>query len=204
MTLITIDAPAAGPVAIRRGDLIIPGTEIAFGGFSTLLGRQSVTTSAGNDNGSPDVYLIGMTDGGLQLARVGIDHIKTFNRYTFWRPGKGFTNTPPSLKTSDPSQMYLPGTYSSGSVFYSPYFGTFLMIYFNKMTDSNFYIRYLDLESVQDDSQVWTKGGRNGQGIVPEDVEALVVYNWSDEQKLYASPPGICSIYYKICVEHRC
>ena len=36
MTLITITAPDGGPVPVRQGDLIIPGTEVAFGGFSTL------------------------------------------------------------------------------------------------------------------------------------------------------------------------
>lgn len=36
----------------------------------------------------------------------------------------------------------------------------------------------------------WTVGGKNGKGIQAEDVEALVKYAWSPEQKLYASPAG--------------
>lgn len=191
MTLITIKAPDSGPVAKRRGDLIIPGTEVAFGGFSTLVGHKSTSDSKGRSANDLDVYLLGMTESGLQLARVGINDISDWDSYSFWDPEKQkFTKDSPNLKVKDPSKIYLPGTYSSGSVFFSPYFQTFIMVYFNKMTDSTFYIRYLDLQAPLREDGTWVKDGKDGQGIKAEDVEALVFYKWSGEETLYKSAPG--------------
>ena len=192
MTLISITAPISGPVASRQGDLIIPGTEVAFGGFSSLIGRRSTDNSTDRVEGDLDVYLLGTTNAGLQMAKVGINDVTEFTKYTFWDPqGSNFVTGSPGVGITNPTQIYLPGTYSSGSVFYSPYFMTFVMVYFNKMVDSTFYIRYLDLNAPLTDDNVWVAKGINGSGIEPEDVEALVRYSWSQEQKLYASPPGI-------------
>ena len=202
MTLISIIAPKSGPIASRQGDLIIPGTEVAFGGFSTLIGRKSTNSSTYRDEGDLDVYLLGMTNAGLQMARVGINDINDFGKYTFWDPQEGnFVAEPPDVGVTSPTQIYLPGTYSSGSVFYSPYFLTFIMVYFNKMVDSTFYIRYLNLNEPLTDNKIWVAKGINGSGIEPEDVEALVRYSWSDEQKLYASPPGMYNL--EIGIEKR-
>ena len=55
MTLITITAPDSGPIATRQGDLIIPGTEVAFGGFSPLLGFKST------DSATTRMVVIGMS-----------------------------------------------------------------------------------------------------------------------------------------------
>ena len=202
MTLISIIAPKSGPIASRQGDLIIPGTEVAFGGFSTLIGRKSTNSSTYRDEGDLDVYLLGMTNAGLQMARVGINDINDFGKYTFWDPQEGnFVAEPPDVGVTSPTQIYLPGTYSSGSVFYSPYFLTFIMVYFNKMVDSTFYIRYLNLNEPLTDDKIWVAKGINGSGIEPEDVEALVRYSWSDEQKLYTSPPGMYNL--EIGIEKR-
>lgn len=187
MTLISITAPQGGPVATRQGDLIIPGTEVAFGGFSTLLGYKSEKQDS--DPGDRDIYALGVADNGLQLARVAINDIKDWSRYKFYDPeNQDFSNTPPKPHTSDHKKIYLPGSYSSGSVFYSPYFSTFVMIYFNSMADSTFYMRYLDLDRPVEADSGWPTGGRNGEGIVPEDAEALVKYAWSAEQTLWTSP----------------
>lgn len=189
MTLITITALVSGPIATRLGDLVIPGQEIAYGGFATLLGF--VSSAAGETSGDRDVYTIGTTRGGLQLARVGLNDITDFNKYSFFDPKSlHFLTKPPPLSLTDSSQIYLPGSFSSGNIFFSPYFGTFILIYFNKFVDSTFYIRFLDLDDPRENDVVWTEGGKNGQGIRPEDVEALVKYEWSPEQKLYASPRG--------------
>ena len=191
MTLISITAPLSGPVAHRQGDLVIPGTEVPFGGFTSLIGRKSTNTTTDRDAGDLDVYMLGMTNAGLQMARVGINDISNFSKYTFWDPQEGnFVPDPPGTGVINPTQIYLPGTYSSGSVFYSPYFRTFIMVYLNKMVDSTFYIRYLNLNEPLKDDKIWTANGINGSGIEPEDVEALAKYAWSDEQKLFASPPG--------------
>ena len=189
MTLIAITAPSSGPVATRQGEIIIRGQEVAFGGFSTLLGF--VSTDSQEDPNKRDVYLLGMSSGGLQLARVGLDDISSFDKYVFFDPkGLNFSKVPPSPTLSDYTQIYLPGTFSSGSVFFSPYFGTFIMVYFNKMVDSTFYIRYLNIDDPEGSDSIWIKGGKNGKGIQAEDAEALVKYSWSPQQTLYASPPG--------------
>ena len=189
MTLIAIEAPDSGPVATRQGDLIIPGTEVAFGGFSTLLGFKSTNTTQDSDASDRDVYLLGMTNSGLQLARVGINDLNAYNKYTFYDPQtKTFTRTSPDPNLGDAKKTYLPGTFSSGSIFYSPYFSTFVMIYFNKMVDSTFYMRYLNLDNPLGADATWVTGGKNGEGIRPEDAEALVKYAWSSEQKLWLSP----------------
>lgn len=191
MTLITITAPNTGPVAARQGDLIIPGTEVAYGGFSSILGYKSTDTATDKDLGNRDVYLLGMTASGLQLARVGMNSLSDFSKYTFWDPqGQNFSARPPKPSLQDAAQIYLPGTFSSGSVFYSPYFRTFIMVYFNKMVDSTFYARYIQLDGPLGHDATWIVGGKNGKGIEAEDAEALVRYTWSAEQKLYASPSG--------------
>ncbi len=191
MTLISITAPDSGPVATRQGDIVIAGTEVAFGGFSTLLGFKSTDSTTDLDHGERDVYLLGMTDFGLQLARVGINDLADFAKYAFWSPrSHNFSTSPPDPSTSDDAQMYLPGSFSSGSIFYSPYFHTFIMVYFNKLVDSTFFIRYLQLDVPLGNDSTWTIGGKDSKAIVAEDTEALVKYAWSAEQILYASPPG--------------
>ena len=191
MTLITITAPNTGPIAIRQGDLIISGTQVAYGGFSTLLGFKSTGSETGPDDGDRDAYLFGMTNNGLQLARAGINDLTDFAKYTFWNPlSQNFSTTPPKPGVMDNDQIYMPGTFSSGNVFYSPYFQTFIMVYFNKMVDSTFYIRYLQLDVPLGKHATWIAGGKDGKGVIAEDIEALIRYAWSSEQTLYASPPG--------------
>ncbi|MCJ1282893.1 hypothetical protein MMC26_002219 [Xylographa opegraphella] len=190
MTLVTITAPSSGPIAAREGDLIIPGTEVAFGGFATLLGYTSTADpSSGNDK--RDVYLLGAANNGLQLARVGLEDMETYTEYSYFDPERlQFSKASPDPNISDYTQIYLPGTFTSGSVFYSPYFTTYLMIYLNRMADSTFYVRYLDLNKPLETDPVWIQGGKEGKGIVQEEGEALVKYAWSPQQTLYASPPG--------------
>lgn len=191
MTLVSITAPKSGPVAARQGDLVIPGTQVAFGGFAALLGSPSTNISEQSDTNECDLYLLGMTNAGLQLARVNINDLITYSKYEFFQPHNlNFTETPPDPNLTNYEQVYLAGTFSSGGVFYSPYFLTFVMVYFNKMTDSTFYIRYLDLNTPLSSDPVWIRGGNNGTGIVHEDAEALVKYAWSTEQVLYKSSPG--------------
>ncbi|KAL8728012.1 MAG: hypothetical protein Q9166_005683 [cf. Caloplaca sp. 2 TL-2023] len=189
MTLISIAATSDGPVASRQGDLIISGLEVAYGGFSSLLGYT--TTAKPQDLNDRDVYLLGMTDAGLQLARARVGDLTNFSKYSFWDPTQlKFIQKPPKLNEKDYKRIYLPGTFSSGSVFYSPYFNTFMMVYFNKLVDSTFRIRFLDLNTPVGNDPVWPKQGKRGKGIAPEDVEALVKYAWSPEQELYKSPPA--------------
>ena len=189
MTLISIAASSSGPVADRQGDLIISGLQVPYGGFSSLLGYTDSAKPPNLDD--RDAYLFGMTEAGLQLARANVGELTDFSKYSFWDPTQlKFIRSPPKLDDMDYKKIYLPGTFSSGSIFYSPYFNTFLMIYFNKMVDSTFRIRFLDLNTPVGDDPVWPKQGKHGRGIAPEDVEALVRYAWSPEQDLYRSPPA--------------
>ena len=74
--------------------------------------------------------------------------------------------------------------------FAGPYYKTFIMVYFNKLADSTFYIRYLDLDQPFRGDPIWVAGGKGGKGIVQEDAEAIVKYTWSPQQNLYVSSPG--------------
>lgn len=149
------------------------------------------TTAKPQDFTDRDVYLLGITDGGLQLARARVGRLTDFSTYRFWDPIQSkFTNKPPKLDEKDYKKIYLPGSFTYGSVFYSPYFNTFIMVYFNKFVDSTFRIRFLDLDNPVGDDPIWPKKGKRGKGIAPEDIEALVKYAWSPEQELYKSPPG--------------
>ncbi len=189
MTLISIAASSSGPTVDRQGDLIISGLQVAYGGFSSVLGYTS--TANPQDLNDRDVYLFGMSAAGLQLARASVGQLTDFSKYSFWDPTQlSFIKNPPRLDEKDFKKVYLPGTFSSGSIFFSPYFNTFVMVYFNKYVDSTFRIRFLDLNSPLGDDPTWPKQGKRGKGIAPEDVEALVKYAWSPEQELYKSPPA--------------
>ena len=118
MTLVTITAPSSGPVATRRGNLIIPGTEVAFGGFAALLGFTSVEPDV-NPSGR-DVYLVGIAEGGLQVARASLNDILIYSKYSFFDPKNlTFTGVSPALDVTNNENIYLPGSFSSGSIFYS-------------------------------------------------------------------------------------
>lgn len=191
MTLVTITAPKSGPLATRQGGLIIPGTQVPFGGFASLLGFPSTEFTTSSPSTDRDVYLLGMTDAGLQLSRVDVNDINDLSKYSYFQPQYlNFSTNSPDPKINDYRAIYLPGTFTSGTTFYSPYFCTFVMVYFNKMVDSTFYIRFLDLERKLGDSATWIEGGKDGNGICAEDTEALVWYGWSPEQTLYVSPTG--------------
>lgn len=191
MTLVTITALSSGPIAARHGDIQISGGQISFGVFSTLVGSVSTDNNQAVGSVERDVYLLGTTPGGLQIARVRLNYINAFSKYRYFDPKElKFSSTPPRADVKDQRKIYLPGSFTSGNVFYSPYFSTFILIYFNKFADSTFYIRYLNLDNPLGDDEIWVKGGKHGKGIQAEDAEALIRYTWSSEQKLYTSSPG--------------
>ncbi|KAF1982719.1 hypothetical protein K402DRAFT_424293 [Aulographum hederae CBS 113979] len=195
MALINIQASADGPVAIRklkkgRGK-VIPESFVAYGGFASIIGSPSVASSDdGQVSGEPDVYLFGMDAHGLQLARVPLSQIGEVDRFHYYHSSHSrFTDRPHAPQSKEHSDVYLAGTFSSGAIFFSPCYHTFLLVYFNKIADSTFWIRYLDLEAPISPSTIWRKGGKNGEGIRAVDAEALVMYRWSEQQILYRSVP---------------
>lgn len=154
-----------------------------------MLGYTS--TDDTQDLSKRDVYLLGITDGGLQLARARVEKLTEFQAYRFWDPTQlKFIKRPPKLDEKDYRKIYLPGSFTYGSVFYSPYFKTFIMVYFNKFVDSTFRIRFLELNDPVGNDTIWPRKGKRGKGVTPEDIEALTKYAWSPEQELYRSPPG--------------
>lgn len=189
MTLISITTSSTGPAARRQANLIIPGKEVAYGGFSSLLaGSTAAKVEHLRDR---DVYLIGSAAAGLQLARAKVGDLTDFSKYSFWDPmHRKFTKKSPDPAEKDYRKVYLPGSFSSGTIFYSPYFHTFIMVYYNKFVDSTFRIRFLHLNAPGSNDPVWITRGKHGKGIAAEDVEALVRYGWSPEQELYRSPAG--------------
>ncbi|MCJ1307366.1 hypothetical protein MMC25_001012 [Agyrium rufum] len=190
MTLVVVSTTSSGPVASRPAEIVIPGTDIPYGGFATLIGNASTSSPVENTQ-EKDVYLIGIASHGLQVARVNLGSIGYFPDYSFFDTRSlTFTNVIPSINSTDSSRIYLPGSFSSGSMFFSPFFATFVLIYFNMFADSTFYVRYLDLDQPLTQDPTWTTGGKLGDGIATEDAEAIVKYAWSPEQKLYGSTPG--------------
>ena len=191
-TLITIEMAESVPRAVRHGDAIDSNSEFAYGTFACLLGMPPADSKGRVDERRRNVYLFGPAKSGLQLATVDLRDARDSTKFTFYDPGRrSFSDQMPDGRTSDPAQVYLPGTFATGNVFFSPYFKTFLLVYFNKMADSTFYIRFLDLnQPVDGDHGVWAKGGKDRQGISAEDAEALVKYAWSPDETLYVTPHG--------------
>jgi hypothetical protein len=184
VTLITIRAGHAGPTASRAVDILFSTEDVPYGVFIAIVGL-------GSDKLNLDVYLFGIANSGLQLARVESTAMKNLKAYEYFeRASCSFTSTSPNPMNANLSSIYLAGNFSSGSIFYSPFLKTYLMVYFNDQADSTFYIRYLDLESLVCPTKAWVKGGKYGKGIEAEDVEAVIRYGWSSEAVLYRSPPG--------------
>lgn len=193
ITLIWISTSDDGPKAFRTSRLLFPDRQVPYGGFASVVGSPSYDIAPFRSRDDRDVYLLGATDAGLQMARVGLEHIDVPSAYSYFNPSKAqFTHDPPSLNTADENEIYMPGTFTSGTVFFSPYFKTFILVYFNRLVDSTFYIRYLDLHRPLEDAQSsrWIRYGKKGRGMSAQDVEALVHYSWSEEQVLYKSTPG--------------
>ncbi len=236
VTLISVMAPVDGPKAVRINPLLFREHEIPFGVFAAVVGYVSANTSASgslkqnsssssssSDNDHADdinnnryVYLLGVATAGLQLARVPLGQVNDSAAYTYFRPRTGtFGRDAPPLNATNTTDadVYLAGSFSYGTLFHSPYFRTFVLVYMNKLADSTFYIRFLDLRRPRAGPALAAKmdgwlrngtyekderggfGGSGGGGggiggIGPEDVDALARYAWSPAQVLHRTPPG--------------
>ncbi|EON68275.1 hypothetical protein W97_07533 [Coniosporium apollinis CBS 100218] len=174
MTLLSINITQDGPQVTRLVDKI--DGAIQYGGFAAVQG------------GSPNarfVYLFGADAYGLQLAQVPLDVIQDERKRRYYHPRLHmWAETQPLSGLASKEDLYLAGTFSSGSIFFSPYFRTFLMIYFNNVADSTFYLRYLDLSAPRGPTH-----GKAGHVLGPDDIEALGSFYWSPEMNLWRSPP---------------
>ncbi|KAI9791067.1 MAG: hypothetical protein M1816_004298 [Peltula sp. TS41687] len=184
MTLVWISTSDDGPQAYRTSRLLFPDEQVPYGGYGAVVGSPSHDTARFRSKDDRDVYLLGVTDAGLQMARVDLKHIEIPSAYSYFNPIQAdFTHEHPSPNNANKDEIYMPGTFTSGTLFFSPYLKTFVLVYFNRMVDSTFYIRFLDLNQP-------LKDARPRGSIGARDVEALVRYSWSEEQVLYRSPPG--------------
>ena len=184
VTLLEIQATPSGTQASRLVDTLFTSQHIPYGTFAALVGIPI-------EERTFTIYLLGKTITGLQLARAKNNGLSKLSSYEYFRPYDcTFAEGAPSINDSNVENLYLAGSFSSGSVFYSPVFKTFLLIYFNDWADSTFYVRYLDLDNITCSAKDWVKGGKKGRGIQAADVESLFRYTWSPEQVLYKSPPG--------------
>lgn len=137
LTLITISVSQHGPMASRVVNLVIPKTEIPFGGFAALYGYQAADPHDGSVSNRRDLYLFGIASNGMQLAKVDIENAEDYSQYSFYNPRLvDFVTTAPNLDLSSAAELYLAGSFSSGNVFYSCYFHTYILLYLNTFADS--------------------------------------------------------------------
>lgn len=173
MTLLSINLTQDTPQVIRLAENI--DGAIQYGGFTAVQGGSP---------GARFVYLVGADTYGLQLAQVPLDVIGDQRRRRYYHPRLHvWAETQPLSGLTNSGDLYLAGTFSSGTIFFSPYFRTFVMIYFNDVADSTFYFRYLDLSAPRGSTC------RNaGHAFGPDDIETLASFHWSPEIKLWGSP----------------
>lgn len=137
--------------------------------------------------------MFAMDTNGFQLAHVLSKEVLDHTEYEFYNPQIGaFNNTPHICEMNNPRDFYVflekEDTFqTTGTVFFSPYFRTFVMIY----TDMNCIVkmRYLDLKFPTGKPDTYIQGSRCGRGgLVAFEVEALRFYSWSLEQKVFTLP----------------
>jgi len=89
---------------------------------------------------------------------------------------------------------FLNGTFSSGNLFFSEFYQTFLIVYFNRLVDNSFYIRYLDrqhpLYILKEGRIQYDAGWPINKTLTADDVEAIGHYTWSSQYKLYETEQG--------------
>lgn len=199
-TVYKIEDTKSGVVATRLVDSLFaanddtkPSGEFApFGCFAASVGKASKCYETGSVCHQRSVYLLGAWGDGLQLARLSLQDLsKSEDAYSFWQSEScTFSAVGSTSKFSPFTTSYLQGSFSSGSISYSPFFRTFLMVYMTADADSTLCLRYLDLDvlSCTSNNTIWQQGGINGQGIAMEDAEAITHYAWSDPQILFKTP----------------
>jgi len=89
---------------------------------------------------------------------------------------------------------FLNGTFSSGNLFFSEFYQTFLIVYFNRLVDNSFYIRFLDrqhpLYIMKAGRIQYDAGWPINKTLTAGDVEAIGHYTWSGQYKLYETEQG--------------
>jgi hypothetical protein len=124
------------------------------------------------------LYVFGQVNNGVLVARTNPFGFADPSTYSYWNGVSWRSDMLPSVATS----YLLDEPVRDLDMFYSPYHGTFIMVYLTPNADNTFYFRYL----------------KSNTAIVPpysggtgDYVENIVKDQWSSEQVLYkaASPP---------------
>jgi len=143
---------------------------------------------------------------GLQLASTTLSTLSNFSTYSFFDARTStWSPHPHEPEMPDQDAVYLSGTFTSGSIFFSPYFRTFLLVYMNHHADNKIYIRYLDprrprtpplpFQAASPPPQQPPTSLPTGAAsapplphLDPEDLSALTLYTWSPPQVLHHTP----------------
>lgn len=121
------------------------------------------------------------------LGRVPVDQVADASAYTYWQGNEtGWTGDQPNKLST--TNTFLPGTFSTVDIFYSPRHLTFIAVYFDQYVDNDFYWRYLDADKPILPS--WAGGGDD------DIAELLVQYSWAKAQLLFQTPPPSKSYNY--------
>ena len=112
--------------------LFTEGVQPQFGTFSTTY-----------DISTDDLYLIS-SDG--RIAKVPYSSAGNISQYSYWTGGGNYDSSPfHATQLVDSSNTPISGSmcgFSTGDVFFSPRYQTWLIIYMTSCVDSTFYIRY--------------------------------------------------------------
>lgn len=178
LLVVSID-PVYGPGAQRVVNQMFQESEVSWGSLGGL--RSWGKSGVGGMDGM--LYLFGQADGGVLVARTNPFGITNRSAYTYWN---GSTWSA-SMLHSDYTSYLLDEPVMDLDVFYSPYHGTFIMVYLTPFADNTFYFRYL----MSDTAILPPYAGGTG-----DYVESIVKNQWSSEEVLYkAAAPPMAYIY---------
>jgi hypothetical protein len=188
-TLVKIEDTKSGISASRIVDSLFADSEssteaISYCCFAAIVGKASECYDVYPKScPARSIYLFSAGAHGLHLARVSLSDIAKSKAYEFYHPSSCTFSTFSTSPSQSPSP-YLPGSYSTGTILYSPFLSTFILIYMTALADSTLYLRYLDLSRPICNNSIWPANS----SITANDAAALTRYAWSDPQVLYHTP----------------
>jgi hypothetical protein len=178
LLIVSID-PVYGPGAQRVVNQMFQENEVGWGSLGGL--RSWGRSGVGGMDGM--LYLFGQVDEGVLVARTNPFGITDRLTYSYW-DGSTWSS---GMLPSDATSYLLDDPVMDLDVFYSPYHGTFIMVYLTPDADNTFYYRYL----MSDTAIIPPYAG----GTV-DYVEHIIKNQWSSEQVLYkAATPPMAYIY---------
>lgn len=173
LLVVSID-PVYGPGAERVVKQLFQEDQVAWGSLGGV--RSWGNSGIGGMDGM--VYLFGQIGSGVLVARTSPFGIADPSTYSYW-DGASWAS---DMLSSDATSYLLDEPVMDLDMFYSPYHGTFIMVYLTPAADNTFYFRCLK----SDTAIIPPYSGGTG-----DYVENIVTNPWSSEQVLYkaAAPP---------------